>query len=269
MGRDYRGYPAARPPGHGMGGRPLGPHPPAPRPGGSRHAPQRSPQGAQLMETQRLGRRKLPPLPRAVSRPDWQWIRAEWEADMKSNEQIAAQSTASGRKVTGRGVAKRAEREGWKRASLTQETRMEVQRRLVSAAVPVVQGVITRNDLVDAAARQGVEVVRQHRQAIGTAATVVKAMMGQLIEATEHAADLEQLIHEETQAAPDATQAEIETRAERRARLMRTIGLRERAQIARDLTHAMRNLIGLERQAFNLNDSDGGDSFEDRLRRLG
>lgn len=227
-----------------------------------------------MMAKQPLGKRKLPPpeIPRAARKPDWAWIRREWEADLKSTRAIAAQSTQAGKKVSHVAIEKHAKKQGWKKAPLTDEVKRQVANRLAVAAVTEVTGNAQADTeaVIDAAARQGVEVIRQHRVAIGRHGKVVNALVAELDDATTNVADLTALIEDETKAKPEASKAEVEAAAARRARLMRTIGLAARVTIAKDLAQALRHQIGLERQAFNLNDKDdvAPDSIEDRLAKL-
>lgn len=220
-----------------------------------------------------LKRRTPPPIPRSAKRPDWKWIRAEWEADLKSDRQIAAQSTAAGQKVSHVAIGKRARTEGWKKKPVSVEVRREIERRLAAAAVPdvaEVSGAHASPDVIlESAALQGVEVIRQHRSALDRGRRLTEALLGQLEEATAKSEDMARLVAEDDEAVKAAA-PEGETLAQRRARLMRSIGLASRASILKDLSAAARNWIGLERIAFNLNDRDqvAPDSIEARLAKL-
>lgn len=225
-----------------------------------------------MMAKQTPGKRKLPPpIPRAAQKPDWDWIRREWEADLKSTRAIAAQSTKAGKKVSHVAIEKHAKKAKWQKTPLAAEVRREVDRKLAAAAVTTVTGNASdTQEVVDAAARQGVEVIRQHRKDIGQHRHLHASLVAELEDISTNAADLKALVEEETKAKPDATKGQIEAAAVRKARLMRAIGLASRVTISKDLAQAARHLIGLERQAFNLNDRDdvAPDSIEDRLAKL-
>lgn len=226
-----------------------------------------------------LGRRKLPPpkkelaIPRSALRPDWTWIRREWEADIRSTRQIAAQSTLAGRKVSHAAIEKRANKEGWQRKNLGPEVRREVEKRLAAAAIPVDRVDTDGSDsasIVEAAALQGVEVIRQHRSTIGRARRVVEGFLEELEAGSRAPAELRTFIEQATEPPRNAPAATREELAERRAQLMKLVGLQGRVVIAREVSHSLHRLVGLERQAFNLNDKSAAapDSIEERLRLL-
>lgn len=219
------------------------------------------------------GKRKLPPskapaIPLRERKPDWAWIRREWESDLKTDRGIAAQSTAAGRKVSHVAIGKQAKKNGWKKASLTPAVQREIANRLARASVSAVTDA-NAEDVIDAAAKEGVTVVQTHRQDIRQARVLVGTMFQQLADATNHVDELGQAIEEEIAETKDAkAKAELEARKQRRARLLKTIGLQSRAGVARDLSQAMRNLIGLERQAFNIDARHEGSTLEDYLKTL-
>lgn len=189
-----------------------------------------------------------------------------------SDRQIAAQSTQAGRKVSHVAIGKHAAKEGWKKAPLTARVRREVERKLAEAAITTV----TKNgtpaaakEIVDAAARQGVEVIRQHRKSIGSTLAIADSMIEELKGGTTDQADLKAFVMQATEPAEGATAADAETLAQRRQRLMRMIGLQSRASILQVLSQSLRQVVGLERQAFNLNDQTATpDSIEARLANL-
>lgn len=54
----------------------------------------------------------------------------------------------------------------------------------------------------------------------------------------------------------------------RRTQLMRLVSLASHAGVLRDLSAAMKNLIPLERQAYNLDEQEHEEPYEERLKRL-
>lgn len=213
-------------------------------------------------------RRKLPP-PKAALPPDWPWIRRQYRIGLKSVREIARESTEKGRKISHARIAKRAKDEGWPQ-DLKKVIRAKVGAELAVDAVDAVDRDGASDDqVIEAAAHQGVEVIRSHRRDIAKSARVESMLFEQLEDATKEVADLEGLIAAETVIPADATTKDRETVLQRRQRLMRLIGLPQRVSIYKDLVQAQRHRIGLERQAFNLNDNDvTPDSIEDRLAHL-
>ena len=98
-----------------------------------------------------------------------------------------------------------------------------------------------QEDVQAEAAATAVDVVREHRRSIHSARQVVKLLMTQLQEAfnKDRADEIEQ-------------EANGDQDRERRAYLMRAVGLPEHAQVVRDLATAMQKLTQMERQAFGL-----------------
>lgn len=214
------------------------------------------------------GKRKLPPpIPRRAQRPDWTWIRAEWESDLKSDRQIAEQSTKAGRKVSHVAIGKKARLQGWAKKPMGVAVRREVERKLAEAAVSTVS--TDASHLIDAAARQGVEVIREHRADIGRALRISKTLLTHLEDAIAEPLEMAKAVEEETRPDVDGGRDSINLQAKRRERLMRTIGLADQVAVLKDLAQVQRTLIGLERIAHNLNDKDAApDSIEERLAQL-
>lgn len=214
-----------------------------------------------------MGRRKPPP-PLALP-PDWAWIKRQYRIGMKSTREIARESTAKGRKVSHVRITQRIQAEGWTR-DLKAEVRARVGAELaVDALNTLNRDGATDEEVIGAAATQGVEVIRAHRSDIAKSRRVESMLMDQLEDATRDVRELEGLIAVETAPAQDATTKDREDATARRQRLMRLIGLPQRVTIYKDLVQAQRHRIGLERQAYNLNDNDvTPDSIEERLARL-
>ncbi len=103
-------------------------------------------------------------------------------------------------------------------------------------------------DAIDGAAETRVAVLRDHRQDIGNGRSLVNLLMGQLQEAAENRAEIEDGIEGETG---------DDNNPRRRNQMLRAVALPGHAGTLRDLTTAMKNLIGLERQAFNLDEKAG------------
>lgn len=217
-----------------------------------------------------MGPRKLPATRTGVAlAPDWPWIKRQYRIGLKSVREIARESTAKGRPISHVRITQRIKREGW-----TQNLKKDIQAKVGAELATDALNTLNRDgasdeQVIEAAAHQGVEVIRSHRRDVAKSAKVEAMLFEQLDHATREVADLEGLITAETAIPADATKADRETALARRQRLMRLIGLPQRVSIYKDLVQAQRHRIGLERQAFNLNDNDVvPDSIEDRLARL-
>lgn len=215
------------------------------------------------------GKRRLPPSkPAPLQPPDWPKIKIAYRAGLKSVREIARVSTAAGRKVSHVAIMKRADKEGWDR-DLKGVVKAAIERRLaIDAVTGVTKDVATDDEIVEAASRQGADVIRSHRNDIGQLRLVVSSMASELAAGPEEIADLKAAIIAGTTPAKDAKAADVETAMQRRSRLMKLIGLQSRAVVAKDLSQATGKLISLERQAFGLNEGEAPDSIEERLKSL-
>lgn len=169
---------------------------------------------------------------------DWEAIEREYRAGQLSVSEIARQHG-----VSHTAINKRAKRDGWLR-DLSQRVRAEVSARLVSEEVSETNA----QEAVNVAAARGVELVRQHRATLGRASRITEKLLAELGEATDHRDEIEDAIGQET--AGDEGNA-------RRDRMLKAVSLPGRAATARELSQVLKNLIPLERQAFNLDQGMG------------
>jgi hypothetical protein len=171
---------------------------------------------------------------------DWEAIEREYRAGQLTVVEIGRQHGLSHTAIN-----KRAKRDGWTR-NLADRVRKEVSARLVSEKVSRE----TERAAIEPAVARGVQVVREHRASIGRGQRLVSALFGELEEASENRGEIEAAIEEET---------EGDDRGKRRAAMMlRAVALPSRAGVIVNLSNALRTLVALERQAFNL--GDGPDS---------
>lgn len=164
---------------------------------------------------------------------DWESVERDYRAGLLSVSEIGRQQG-----VSHTAINKRSKRDGWTR-NLSAQVREEVSARLVSAEV---SGPHTR-EIVDAAAAQVVEVVRSHRRDVSRGRGLVAKLLEELGEATDEREAIEDAIEVET--AGDKT-------GNRRAVMLRAVALPSRAGVIKELSAAMKNLVALERQAFNI-----------------
>lgn len=187
----------------------------------------------------------------AEAAPDWDAIHAEYRAGQLSNVMLGKKYG-----VTEGAIRKRAKAEGWQK-DLADAVRQQVKEKLVRDEVRAPNA--RDREIVEAAATTGADVVRRHRRDISKGQEIVSMLFGQLEEAASNRAELEDAIEEETK--NDET-------TRRRTQLMRLVSLASHAGVLRDLSAAMKNLIPLERQAYNLDEQEHEEPYEERLRRL-
>lgn len=183
--------------------------------------------------------------------PDWEAIHGEYRAGQLSNVMLGKKYG-----VTEGAIRKRAKAEGWQK-DLADAVRQQVKEKLVRDEVRAPNA--RDREIVEAAATTGADVVRRHRRDISKGQDIVSMLFGQLEEAATNRAELEDAIEEETK--NDET-------TRRRTQLMRLVSLASHAGVLRDLSAAMKNLIPLERQAYNLDEQEHEEPYEERLRRL-
>ncbi len=173
---------------------------------------------------------------------DWESIERLYRAGVLSIREIAKIH-----EVSDTAIRKKAKELGWER-DLTAKVQAKARDELVRASVRTAltrENLRTERDIIEEAALTVVAVVREHRSGIATARRIVAVRSGQLLAAAGQRDALEVLIEEET--AADAS-------SDRRNKLYKAISLPSHATTARDLSMAMKNLIALERQAFNVPD---------------
>lgn len=190
---------------------------------------------------------------------DWAAVRADFRAGQLSNRVIAERHGCSEA-----GIRKKAKEEGWKK-DLTRQVQKEVRAQLVrgtqcaDGAHDSSTDRMTDDEIVEKAALSGAEVVRNHRKDIREAARVCGILMSQLVDAAQNRDDIEEMIEEETKHDENGT---------RRARMKAAISLPRHAGTMLNLSASLKNLIGLERQAFNLDEKPDGSTYEEELDRL-
>ncbi|MNR23022.1 hypothetical protein D3C85_1400170 [compost metagenome] len=165
---------------------------------------------------------------------------------------------------TAAAISKKAKARGW-----VQDASQEVRERTRAAMLvqPKGEGVNSVNAPVNSPTRDDIEVAVQtnlavigrHRKDIGHGHRLVGMLFSQLEEAALHREAIEDEI--ERECAGDETTA-------RRTRMLKAVSLPLHAGVIRDLSTALKNLIPLERQAYNLDEVSSEESFEERLARL-
>lgn len=183
----------------------------------------------------------------AKSQTDWEAVEREYRTGQLSVREIGLQHN-----VSHTAINKRAKAEEWVR-DLTKEVRREITNRLVRESVSSEVSNANAKEAVETAAARGVELVRQHRRSLGRAQCIIEKLLFELERGTDNVDDIEAAIDEET--AKDKND-------KRRNMMLKAVSLPSRAQTAAALSVTIKNVIPLERQAFNLGDAGEGNEAE-------
>lgn len=168
-----------------------------------------------------------------ASQVDWEAVEREYRAGQLSVSEIGRQLG-----VSHTAINKRAKKEGWTR-DLSAKVRKEVSARLVSDEVSATNA----REAVELAATRGVTLVRQHQKSLGRAHGIAEKLMAELERGTDNVDEIEDEI---------ATATEDDQNSNRRNAMLKAVSLPSRASTLRELSQTLKNLIPLERQAFNL-----------------
>lgn len=171
---------------------------------------------------------------------DWEAIERAFRAGLLSLREI-------GRKhgVSDTAIRKRAAAQQWER-DLTARVQEAVRSKAVRAAVRN-SDARTEAEIVEEYGNIGAAVLDHQRTDIKAARKIVAQLLAEVGETSDQVREIEETIRADT--ANDESAA-------RRSAMMKAVALPTRAATVRDLSQALRHLIGLERQAFNL-DGDG------------
>jgi len=187
---------------------------------------------------------------------DWESIENEVRANQFSIREIARRHN-----ISDTAIHKRIKSEGLKR-NLSKKIKEQIKEKLVCSDV-VCKPNASDKEIIDKAANRGVTVVKLHRNDVQKSQKLVNLFQNQLEEAATSRDDIEDTIIEDTKG-KDGTQ----TQTKKRNMMLRAVSLPSHAGVLRDLSVAQKNLIYLERQAWNLNDTGEGETIEDVLRRV-
>ena len=178
----------------------------------------------------------------AGKQTDWEAIEAEYRSGTISNSEL-------GRKydVSEGAIRKRAKAQGWTK-DLTEKVQTAVRDKLVRAEVREANArTSSRTDaeIIEAAAETAVQVVQIHRRDVRNGRTICAALFAELQDTSANRELIAECIESETQDDLSPT---------RRNQMMKAVSLPTRARAMLDLSAAMKNLVAVERQAFNLDD---------------
>ncbi|ENQ9726388.1 hypothetical protein ACSMDF_03635 [Yersinia enterocolitica] len=192
-----------------------------------------------------------------MTKPDWEAIESAYRAGLMSVREIASQQG-----ITHGAINKRAKRDGWERdlkAKIKAKADALVSKREVSTLVST-EKAVTERILIEANAEVIANVRMEHRGDIRRAREITNALFDEL---GAECADIESLRKlGELMLQPD------ENGRDRLNEVYQSIiALPERVKAVKALSDAMKNLIGLERQAYDIGD-DKGDNAVSKLSDL-
>lgn len=189
---------------------------------------------------------------------DWEVIERDYRAGLLSIREIAGRHGC-----THTAIGKRAKAEGWAR-DLKEKIRAKadalVSKREVSSEVSS-KSAETERLIIEANAEAIVNVRMAHRADIRRSRGLTNKLLEELEQLTDHR-DLAESLGEMMRS-PDAFGND---------RLNdlyhKIIALPNRTKIMRELAETLKTLIALERQAYNLDEQEHEEPYEERLRRL-
>ncbi|CNE39753.1 hypothetical protein V9P73_004323 [Yersinia enterocolitica] len=192
-----------------------------------------------------------------MTKPDWEAIESAYRAGLMSIREIASQHG-----ITHGAINKRAKRDGWERdlkAKIKAKADALVSKREVSTQVST-EKALSERILIEANAEVIANVRMEHRGDIRRAREITNALFDEL---GAECADIEALRKlGELMLQPD------ENGRDRLNEVYQSIiALPERVKAVKALSDAMKNLIGLERQAYDIGD-DKGDNVVSKLSDL-
>uniref|UniRef100_A0A6H1ZM74 Putative terminase n=1 Tax=viral metagenome TaxID=1070528 RepID=A0A6H1ZM74_9ZZZZ len=196
---------------------------------------------------------------KATRKPiDWDAIEREYRAGQFSNVEIGKRFNASEG-----AIRKKAKAEGWKK-DLAEKVRKQVREKLVRSEVREPNA--SDKEIVEETAERGAAIIKLHRKDVQKSQQLVQLFQGQLEEAATKRDDIEDEIFKETASGEEDGKPDIK----RRNMMLKAVSLPAHAGVLRDLTVAQKNLIYLERQAYNLDDDKekAGDALTSLMERI-
>jgi|WetSurMetagenome_2_1015567.scaffolds.fasta_scaffold253762_3 hypothetical protein len=168
---------------------------------------------------------------------DWEAVERAYRAGQPSVRALAAiHGVSEGL------VRKKAKEYQWER-DLTEKIKAEVRTKLLREGTRGQKE--TEAEIIALAVQTNISIIRGHQKSIGAGQKLVTKLLDELQEATDLKQDIEIAIAEETDG---------DKSPQRRDAMLRAVGLENRSKIIGNLSNALKTLVGLERQAFNLGD---------------
>ena len=197
---------------------------------------------------------------------DWELAERLYRAGQLSVREIARQAGCNEK-----AIRKRAMKDGWTR-DLTHKVKVAVRTALVRSEVrtKAAGAKVSDQEAIRQAGETGAAVVRSHRTDISSAADTVRLLSAQLREAADNRQEIEDQIAAELDPQIEASKGPArQALYAKKARMLQAVSLPAHANVALSLSTALKNLVGLERQAWNLDDGRSSDTpYEEALRQL-
>ena len=179
-----------------------------------------------------------------MAKPDWEAIESAYRAGLLSLREIAAQHG-----ISDTAIRKRAKKDGWTRdlaAKIQSKADDLVRRREVRTQVRT-ETSITERELIEATAETIARVRMEHRGDITRARRLANMLIDELEIGTSSVADFEKL--GELMHSPDDKGQDKLNEIDHKG-----ISLPSRVKSVKELIESLKNLVGLERQAYNIDD---------------
>lgn len=189
---------------------------------------------------------------------DWESVEIQYRAGIRSLKDIGREFD-----VSDAAIVKRARRDGWTRdlkAKIHAKAESKVSESLVSAEVSA-QTKVREREVIEANAAAIADVRLAHRNDIRRS----RALTNKLLEELECLTDNRELFEQlgELMHSPD------DKGMDRLNDLYRkVVELPNRTKVMKELAETLRVLVALERQAYNLDEQQHEEPYEDRLRRV-
>lgn len=180
--------------------------------------------------------------------PDWEAVERDYRAGLLSVREIAATF-----KISHTAIQKRAKSQGWERdlkAKIAAKADALVAKAEVAKEVAT-KALATEKGIVDANAQAIATVRMAHRTDIGRSRKIANKMLEELEAMTDENGTLREIIAQ-LKDGDDVPGAMLEL-------AQKMAGLPNRSKIMKELSETLKTLIGLERQAYNL-ESETGDN---------
>lgn len=189
---------------------------------------------------------------------DWESVEIQYRAGIRSLKDIGREFD-----VSDAAIVKRAKRDGWTRdlrAKIHAKAESKVSESLVSAEVSA-QTKVREREVIEANAAAIADVRLAHRTDIRRSRSLANKLLEELEGLTDNRELFEQL--GELMHSPD------DKGMDRLNDLYRkVVELPNRTKVMKDLAETLKTLIALERQAYNLDEQQHEEPYEDRLRRV-
>lgn len=178
------------------------------------------------------------------SKIDWEGIEREYRAGQLSIRGIAKQYG-----VSDTAIRKRAKAEHWER-DLTKKVQERVRSDLVRSEVRIphareVSPERLEDDIIEEAAKRGVEVIRSHRKDILKLRELSYKLMAEVEKNKEFTA--------------------LVGKGEKATAVKVRMSTKEKSEVLRNISQALHRAIPLERQAFNLDATSGDEDAPDAI----